>query len=115
MAKRGVTEFLSAFQDVGITFFDIETDLLIVLDDRGNIARVNPAWERVTGYAESDVIGHGIAQFVSLDDLAVFLRSFSEKHPRPFRLLHHGGGTVACRLVAARFRAGRGYLVLRTV
>lgn len=89
--------------------------MLIVLDDHGDIARVNPAFERVTGYAESDIIGHGIAQFVSIDDLAVFLRSFSEKHPPPFRLLHLGGGVVGCRLVAARFRAGRGYLVLRTV
>lgn len=115
MAKHGVTEFLQTFQDVGITFFDLETDLLVMLDDRGNIARVNPAWERVTGYAESDVIGHGIVQFVSIDDLAVFMRSFSEKHSKPFRLLHYGGGVVVCRLVAARFRAGRGYLVLRTV
>ena len=46
MAKHGVTEFLRAFEDVGATFFQIETDLLICLDEKGNISRVNPAFEK---------------------------------------------------------------------
>lgn len=115
MVKHGVTEFLSVFEGIGATFYSLETDLLIVLDGQGNIERVNPSFESITGYAEADIIGHGIAQFVSIDDLALFLRSFSETYPRPFRLLHQGGGVVVVRLIAAKFRAGRGYLVLRTV
>ena len=47
MAKHGVTEFLHIFEDVATTFFDLETDLLIVLDTQGGIERVNPAWESV--------------------------------------------------------------------
>lgn len=114
MARHGVTEFLHIFEDVGATFFDIESDVLVVLDAQGNIERTNPAFERVIGYAESDVLGSELVHLVDTNDLAVFIKSFNWlPQPEPFRMLRRGGGKVSMRLVAARFRGQRGYLVLR--
>lgn len=114
MAKRhGVTEFLRVFEDVGATFFDIETDLLIVLDGQGNIERVNPAFERITGYSESDVLGQGIIRLVKMEDWAVFLRTFTAVTPAPFRMLRKFEGEIAVRLMACRFKQQRGFIVLR--
>jgi PAS domain S-box-containing protein len=116
VAKRGVTEFLQVFQDVGATFFDLETDVLVVLDDRGNIERTNPAFARVLGYTEHDVFGCGLVQFVTVDDLAKFIKAFNwVPRPESFRMLHRGGGVINMKLVAARFRNRKGYLVLRQV
>lgn len=114
MSKRhGVTEFLGVFQDVATTFFDLESDILIVLDTRGDIERVNPAWEHVTGYTESEVLRNAIIHYVDVDDYAVFIHAFTDPHPKPFRMLHKGGGVVGVRLVACRFKQGRGFIVLR--
>lgn len=113
--RHGVTEFLSVFQDVGSTFYDLETDLLIVLDTSGGIDRVNMAFERVLGYHEASIRGHALIEFVSVDDMAKFIRSFSEEFPQPFKMLHSWTGVVMMRLVKCRFRAGRGYVILREV
>lgn len=113
MAKHGVTEFLQVYEGIAGTFFDIESDLLIVLDKQGGIERVNPSWERITGYTESDVLRNAIIHYVDVDDYARFIRGFTESHPEPFRLLHKGGGLVRVRLIACRFRQGRGFIVLR--
>ena len=115
MAKHGVTEFLRAFEDVGATFFQIETDLLICLDEKGNISRVNPAFEKALGRAESEVLGQGLMRVIAIDDWASFLRSFTSVNPAPVRMLRKDSGEVTVKLIAFRFRASRGYLAFRPV
>jgi PAS domain S-box-containing protein len=118
MPKHGVTEFLATFQDVGTTFFDIERDLLIVLDHDGNVERVNPAFEKVLGRTESEVLGQAIIRLVVMEDWAQFMHSFDYiTRAATFRLLHRDAGLVNVRLIAYRFKkmdAGqRGFLILR--
>jgi PAS domain S-box-containing protein len=86
-----------------------------VLDEHGNLDRVNPAFERVLGYAESDVIGKGLMHIVRVDDWAAFLRTFTAVEPAPVRLVRKGSGEVGVRMIAFRFKNQRGYLVLRPI
>lgn len=105
MAKRrGVTQYLDIMASVYATFYDIAPDMLIVLDDNGLIERVNPAFEKATGYAEQDVIGSIITRVIIFDDKDL-----------PLRLLHKDSGEIKCRVVASRFRGGKVYLVLRPI
>ncbi len=118
MAKHSVTAFLHAFEDFGTTFFDIERDLLIVLDETGNISRVNPAFERILDRTEASVLGQEMIRLVELDDLAKFIRSFDTTlEPAAVRLLKRGCGEVMVKLIAYRFKKTdeglRGYLILR--
>ncbi len=119
MAKRhGVTEFLRIFENVVTTFFDIERDLLVVLDEVGNIARVNPAFEKCLERTEAQVLHYELIRLVHEDDLAAFIRSFdaTTKPPR-VRLLKREQGEIVVRLVAFKFTRTdeglRGFLVLR--
>ena len=111
--SRGLTTFLHAFEDVGTTFFDIECDLLIVLDEHGNIERVNPAFERLLGRKESEVLGQGMMHLVRIDDWATFLRSFTSPDPPPVRLLKREQGEIVVRMIAFRFKGQRGFLAFR--
>lgn len=118
--RRGVTEFLQAFQDFGVTFFDLETDLLVTLAGNGSISRVNPAFERVLGYREPDILGSPLIQYVDITDMASFIRAFYNRDTdQPFRLLHRWTGVITVRLVAYRFREERGekrgFVILREV
>lgn len=116
MARRhGVTEFLQSFESIGSTFFDLEVDLLVVLDEKGNIERVNDAFERALDRQESEVLGQGIIHLVRMDDWAAFLNAFTAVQPAPFRLLRKDSGDVGVRLIACRFIKRRGFLVLRKV
>lgn len=105
MAKRrGVTQYLDIFASVGATFYDIEPDALIVLDDHGVIERVNPGFTAMTGYAESEVVGSVVTRLIEFDD-----------KDSPLRLMHKDSGEIQCRVVASRFRGGKVYLVLRSI
>ena len=112
--RRGVTEFLQVFEDVGATFFSLETDVCIVLDPVGNIERVNPAFEKDLGYTEADVRGKALIHLVSMENWAIFLRSFTATRQVPFGLLVKGGGVKRYELMACRFKARRGFLILRS-
>jgi len=112
---RGVTAFLRAFEDVGRTFFDIESDLFIVLDEHGNIERVNPAFERALDRKEAEVLGLGMIRLICIDDWAMFLRSFTSPNPPPVRLLRKESGEIAVRMIAFRFKGQRGFLAFRQV
>ena len=79
---------MRVFEDVGQQFFKIETDFLIVLDEHGNIERVNPSFERETGYAESEVLGSGMIRMIVMEDWGKFLNAFTALNPEPFHLLH---------------------------
>lgn len=111
VAKHGVTQYLTALSDVGMVFFEITPDLLIYLDQNGEISRVNPAFIKKTGYSEIEVMGKGIAQLIDPYDLAEFIRTFRQ---RPIvRLLHRETGTIRVKLVAYRFRLSYGFLEFR--
>ena len=113
--SRGVTEFLRAFEDVGQTFFDIESDLLIVLDEQGNIERVNPAFEQALNRKESEVLGLGMIRLICIDDWATFLRSFTSPNPPAVRLLKRDCGEIVVKMIAFRFKSQRGFLAFRRV
>lgn len=115
MARHGVTEFLRAFEDIGQTFFDIERDLLIVLNEHGDIERVNPAFERALGRKESETLGLGMIRLICIDDWATFLRSFTMQDPPAVRLLKKEQGEVIVKMIAYRFKAQRGFLAFRPV
>lgn len=116
-SRRGVTEYLVAFSDFGITAFDIETDLIIGLDKDGYIKRVNPAFERILGYRENSIINTMLIQYVSMNELAVFIRIFFDKDQVTiFHLLHSWTGLVAVRLVDYKFKKNdKGLVILREV
>lgn len=111
MAKHGVTQYLTALSDVGMVFFEITPDLLIYLDQNGEISRVNPAFIKRTGYAEIDVMGKGIAQLIEPYDLAKFIKQFRQKPV--VSLLHRETGRVRVKLVSYRFRMSYGFLEFR--
>ena len=115
VSKHGVTQYLTAFSDVGMVFFEITPDLLVWLDEDGNIKRVNPAFVKSTDYAEMDLLGKGIAQLIEPYDLATFLKTFRLKRRPIVRLLHRETGQVRVKLVAYRFRKSYGYLEFRLV
>lgn len=120
MSRRSVTQFLKAFNSYSQKFFEMEPDLQIVLDAQGNIIKVNPAFERLLGYAEHEVKGIHIGALVHGDDTAKFIRSFSLiSGLYSFRLLRHSGGEVEVSMIASQFvrvldEAGREcFLILR--
>ena len=98
-----------------MVFFEITPDLLVWLDEDGNIKRVNPAFVKSTDYAEMDLLGKGIAQLIEPYDLATFLKTFRLKRRPIVRLLHRETGQVRVKLVAYRFRKSYGYLEFRLV
>ena len=49
--------------------WDVSPDLLTILDEKGRIQRINPAWHHLLGYAGADVIGRSVMEFVHEDDL----------------------------------------------
>lgn len=109
---------MRAFEDIGATFFDAETDLLIVLDEEGNISRVNPAFERALGRKEINVLHSEMLRLIDENDLARFINSFdATTKAQPVRLLKREKGTITATLIAYRFRRTdeglRGYLILR--
>lgn len=120
-SRRGVTEYLVAFSDDGLMAFDLETDLIIGLDKDGYIRRVNPAFEKTLGYRESHVIGTPVVQYVSIEDMALFVRIFYEKdRETSFRLLHSWTGVVTVHLVDYKFKTingivSKGLVLLREV
>ena len=105
--RRGVTEFLEVFDSDKSIFFDIETDLLITLDDGGNIVRVNPAFERMLGYRECEVIDKSLILILDLQTM----RQGEQK----FNFLKRGGGEVACRIVAWKYKNRQHYAIFRRV
>jgi PAS domain-containing protein len=120
-ARRSVTRFLNTLDSDYKTFFDAESDVMIVLDAAGNVERVNLAFTRVLDRNERDVLGQPIAALVCIDDLAKFFRAFEMAGSEKFRLLRRGSGAVEMLLIAFRFKrvdddqGRRGFLILRPI
>lgn len=114
-SRHGVTEFLSVFHDVGRVFFDLETDLLVVLNERGEIYDCNPAVERELNRPRSSVLGVPLARFIDDGDLLEFIQEFYKPQNRLFRLLRRESDDIRVRLIASRSQDEFGYIVLRRI
>jgi PAS domain S-box-containing protein len=106
--RRGVTDFLSVFQSDGAVFFDLETDILVKLNEYGNIVRVNPAFEKILGYSELEVIGKSLIEIASMRDL-------DQIDPKALRLLRKGGGEVVVKVEDWRYRKPYHYAIFRRI
>ncbi len=49
-------------------FFTLSLDMLCIVGFDGSLRRVNPAWHRILGYTEADVISRPYLEFVHPDD-----------------------------------------------
>jgi hypothetical protein len=115
VVKHGVTEFLSAFRDTTARFADHETDLWIELDGQGLVYRIWPGFERALGYKEQNILGNPIIDFVDINTLATFIKSFGWNERQPFNMLHRGGGLVAVRMEWYEFIPEKCRIILRLV
>ena len=50
-------------------FFDLSTDLFVIVDSRGLIQTVNPIWQTVLGFRADEMVGRPIMAFIHPDDL----------------------------------------------
>jgi PAS domain S-box-containing protein len=53
-------------------------DIIYTIDARGSFTYINPAWERVLGYEESDVIGRYFIDFAGKKDVGKYIRLFKQ-------------------------------------
>ena len=51
-------------------FFQINLDLLCIIDEEGRFIRLNQAWEHILGYPLASLQGRNITEFIHPDDLA---------------------------------------------
>lgn len=107
MSKHGVTEWLQVFEDDRSIFFDLETDLLVAMDEGGNISDVNPAFEKVLGYSKSDVMGKSLIMFIASEDLS--------KTAPLLCFLRRGGGQVICQIIKWSYKKYHHYAIFRIV
>jgi PAS domain S-box-containing protein len=79
------------------------TDMIAVIDDRGEITFVSGSVEEVLGYTRSEIVEMGPFALVHPDDRASVEAHFAERLQEPdrptgitFRGCHRDGGTVDC-------------------
>jgi diguanylate cyclase (GGDEF)-like protein/PAS domain S-box-containing protein len=53
---------------------DLSIDMMAVIADGGVIRRVNPAWERILGYGDEDIVGKNVFDFVHDEDRATAMQ-----------------------------------------
>jgi PAS domain-containing protein len=119
MAKPSLTGWLKLTKDDREMFFKLSPDLFVVLGDRGEVVRVNPAFERSLLRAEADVLHHNIIVYICPKDIDVFLHAFVNPLPSMvFGLLRAVHGSIPVRLVAYCFSRedgqSRGYLIMQS-
>jgi hypothetical protein len=118
MARPGVTKFLDSLDSDLRRLFDLSPLLLVVLDNSGNVVRVNPAFERSLRRAEAEVLRRNILVYVYGKDIDVFLHAFVNPLPSAqFGLLCAEHGIFPVRLVAWDFihedNEQRGYILMQ--
>ncbi len=59
---------LRALKAESARHFDLSLDMISTADFEGNFTSVNPAFERILGYSEADMVGHQFLDFVHPDD-----------------------------------------------
>lgn|GEM_PF-6409983 len=60
-------------------FFDVSVDMLATVDAAGQLLRVNPAWTVTLGYAEHEMLGHSVIEFIHPDDLESTIASMGRR------------------------------------
>lgn len=86
--------------------WDSSPDLMIVIDFKGLIHRVNPAWTTLLGYEPDELIGHHVNEFILEDDHQVTVNGYlSTAVGNPVRLVnryrHKNGQLHSISWVAA--------------
>lgn len=54
------------------------SDILVVCDEKGRILQVNPAFQRITGLSQKDLLGASLANFLVEEDRASALQKIAE-------------------------------------
>lgn len=91
--------------------FKMSLDLLIVVDASGQIASVNPSWQRVLGHEAEEMIGRHVFEFMHPEDVTrtrAEIGDISEGMPSPSfenRYRHADGHYVWLRWTSARDEA----------
>lgn len=78
---------------------------MITLNDGGDIIAVNPAFTKILGYAESDIINTSL---ITLLDLPMM-----KQGEQKFKFLKRGGGIVTCQIVAWKYKYQQHYAIFR--
>lgn len=60
---------LSDAQEQIDTFFDLSPDLLAIADPHGYFIRINPAWTRVLGYNQEEILNRPFITFIVDEDI----------------------------------------------
>lgn len=86
--------------------WETSADLMLVLDFKGFLRRVNPAWTALLGYAPGELVGHHVNEFVLPDDhretVAAYELAAGGGRPRIVnRYWHKDGSTRWISWVAA--------------
>jgi PAS domain S-box-containing protein len=62
----------------------ISQEMLVVLGSDGILRATNPAWQRILGYTESELVGHHLQHFIHPDDLGNSLARIARIQDGPF-------------------------------
>ena len=73
-------------------------DLMVVVDFKGYLQRVNPAWTQLLGYTPEELVGHHVNEFVSEDDHAPTVDAYriaaDGQSPRIINRYRHKDGSL---------------------
>lgn len=59
-------------------FFRLSPEMLAVIDRNGTLLSTNPAWQRVLGYSETDLVGQSLVDFLHPDDRSAFVQLLAD-------------------------------------
>ena len=78
--------------------WDISPDLMLIIDFEGVVRRINPAWTNLLGYAQDEVVGHHVNEFVVPADHAQTVDAYTAAAqgglPRVISRYHHKNGSM---------------------
>jgi PAS domain S-box-containing protein len=97
----------------------ISQEMLIVIGTDGILRAANPAWQRILGYSESELVGRHLRHFIYRDDLGQSLTRIARIQDGPFtpteNRYRHKDGTLRWIAWAAVAEAGLIYGVGRDI
>ena len=96
--------------------FELLTDCVAVLDERGDVVDVNPFMLRLLGFERDEVLGRSMAEFVHPDDLERAIRVVSMVSdetlevpvtPALYRVRQRNGGYLPVEINGTRVPRGQ--------